>query len=477
MRTAVALMLAIGFLASAKAAPSSETAAPFESTEDFVAAELRAAGAPGLAYVAVDNGAITAHAYGQVRAGGSEKVSPHTRFVIGSISKSFTALAIMMLVEAGAVDLDGKVSQYLDVFQERPTGKITVRQLLSHTSGYSTKQGNDTHTDETDNGDDLQRQVAQIAAWSPAHTPDARWQYSNANYIILGVLIERVSGETFASFIESKILDPLGMEQSFVADDGATVTFAVGHQPWFGGKRPFEYKRTARVTAPAGGVVSTASDLGLYLAMMLNDADDLISAKSKAAMMRPASAASPFYGLGWYINTDNGDAYHGGLSPGIETRATLSREENKGVVVLINANSGIGFGVNTALLYGVSAKALGRDFENRENLWGPRSLFLMFAILPVLFVLGIIRLGFDRQGLYAKTGAFGAFSLWFPVGITLALAWTCWRLIPLLFGTPLNTLALYQPDFVLTLIATAASGVIWAVLRIGLFYVGKPAGA
>ncbi|MCX4240026.1 serine hydrolase domain-containing protein [Paraliomyxa miuraensis] len=441
--------------------------------DDFIATEMPIAGAPGLAYAVVEDGEIASGAYGEILAGSGRPVTPDTPFLIGSITKSFTAMAVMKLVESGRVDLDAEVSRYLDVFKDRPSGATTIRQLLSHTSGFSTWQGNDTHIDGPRSGDDLERQVERIAQWSPRYAPGARWQYSNANYLILGAVIEAVSGQDFASHMEAEILEPIGMDESFVAVGESHDAMAVGHQPWFGSKRPLGDNSTSRAGGPAGGVVATASDLALYLAVMMNGQDDVISAESKAAMLRPASAASPLYGFGWSIDANDGTFYHSGLTPGVETLAVLSPTERRGVVVLVNANSGLGFGENNGLFGGIVARALGRDDHSGESSWGPRSLFLMFALLPVIFVIGIVWAGLHRAGLRAKSGASGAFSLWFPLFTTLALAWTATYLIPQLFGVPLRTLSLYQPDFVLLLVATAATGVLWAVFRLAVFYSGK----
>ncbi len=118
-------------------------AAPDGSIETFIDREMPASGIPGLAYAVVADDEITSvGARGVVRIGGDDEVTPDTPFVIGSISKSFTALAVMQLVEGGKVDLDAGISQYLDGFVGRPAGPVTIRQLLSHTSGFSTLQGN-----------------------------------------------------------------------------------------------------------------------------------------------------------------------------------------------------------------------------------------------------------------------------------------------------------------------------------------------
>ena len=117
-----------------------------DSIEDFIDSEMPASGVPGLAYAVVADGEITSvGARGVVRIGGDSEVTPDTPFLTGSISKSFTALAVMQLVEAGEIDLDAEISQYLDGFSGRPAGAITIRQLLSHTSGFSTLQGNASH--------------------------------------------------------------------------------------------------------------------------------------------------------------------------------------------------------------------------------------------------------------------------------------------------------------------------------------------
>ena len=184
MRRVLALLVVLGLTAALQAGASSG------SIDEFINAEMPASGAPGLAYAVVEDGKITSGARGEVLRGSGDPVTPHTPFLIGSISKSITAMAVMQLIEAGQVDLDAPVSRYLEVFADRPSGAITIRQLLSHTSGYSTRQGNGAHTDQRGAEDAFSRHVAQIAQWTPAHQPGMVWDYSNANYQILGAVIE-----------------------------------------------------------------------------------------------------------------------------------------------------------------------------------------------------------------------------------------------------------------------------------------------
>lgn len=151
-------ILALGLGAAVSAA------VPEGSIDDFIAREMPASGVPGLSYAVVADGDITtAGARGVVRIGDERAVTPDTPFLTGSIAKSFTALAVMQLVEAGQIELDTGVSRYLDVFSGRSAGAITIRQLLSHTSGFSTLQGNASHADTTGETDESARLVDQLA--------------------------------------------------------------------------------------------------------------------------------------------------------------------------------------------------------------------------------------------------------------------------------------------------------------------------
>ncbi len=468
----VLVILMMG-LAALSHAVMSHAVAPPASLETVIVSQMKAAGAPGMAYALVKNDAMHTDAHGQLLIHTAKPVTPDTPFRIGSISKSFTAMAVMQLVEAGKVKLDDPISNYLPRFSNGPSAVITIRQLLSHTSGFSTLQGNAPDTHASDNADDLPPLVDQLAQSTPDYPPGSQWDYSNANYMILGALVETISGLDFANYIETKILTPIGMTHSFVAYGDDHTTIAVGHQPWFGAKRPLQDHHTSRARAPAGGLFASASDLGLYMQLMMNAQDDVITAASKAMMMRPASDASPFYGLGWFIDTDDQTIYHSGVVPGTETLAVLIPSRREGVVVLVNGGSGMGFGETSQLLNTVSMTALGLDAPVNHGRWSRKALFAMFVLLPFLFVGATITAGLRRQGLRAKSGPVGAFSIWFPVAITLVLAWTAIDFIPRQFGVTIGVLNLYQPDLVLALAATGLSGVIWALFRLGVYYTGR----
>lgn len=449
--------------------------------EEFIDTELPASGVPGVAFAIVEKGEISsAGARGVQRIGEDVEVTPDTQFLIGSISKSFTALAVMQLVESGLVDVDSPISQYLTAFSDQPSGAITIRQLLSHTSGFSTLQGNSSHLasnrdNSTQTSGSLERGVDQLAEISPAYAPGQKWEYSNANYEILGRLIEVVSGQDFATYLEANILEPIGMDNSFVSDGEIHESIATGHTSWFTTKRPLPRTATNIETAPQGGVVSTANDLALYMQTVMNGADDILSAEGKAQMMQPASAISPYYGLGWYLDPRDGSVGHTGASPGIEALLTMIPATQSGAVVLTNAGSGMGFGDTAPLRTGIVCRALDLQCEDEGYGLSQKIIFISLSVLPLIYLISMAWAWHKRAALRvkARSGAFGLFSLWFPLMTTIAAAWVLLGLAPSLSGSSIAVLDLFVPDFALVLKASAAGGVIWAAFRLSVAYFGR----
>ncbi len=453
-------------------------ATPDVSISEVIDSEMPASGVPGMAYAVVSDGEITsAGARGVAKMGSDSQVTPDTPFVIGSISKSFTALAVMQLVEAGKIDLDAEVSRYLDVFSGQPAGAITIRQLLSHTSGFSTRQGNAAQPDVAREENELAAGVARLAQEGPAHQPATRWEYSNANYQILGRVVEVMSGQDYQTYVTAYILDPVGMKNSFVADGEVHESMASGHTPWFGTKRPLAENATDRGTAPQGGIVASANDLALYLQMMMNGEDDVLSAEGKALMMRPANATSLDYGFGWFVRSD-GTVSHSGASPGFETLATMIPAQHSGAVVLVNAGSGLGFGETAQLREHLVATALGLPYGGDDSRLPQKALFIALVLLPFVYLLSMIWAWLHRGAIRAKaSNGFGRFSLFFPVLTTAVAAWAFLFLVPNLVGAPLTTIWVFSPDLGLGLVAAAVTGVLWAVFRLGVAYLGRPGAA
>jgi hypothetical protein len=149
--------------------------------------------------------------------------------------------------------------------------------------------------------------------------------------------------------------------------------------------------------------------------------------------------------------------------------------EAQGAVVLVNGGSGVGFGETTQLRNGITALALGLDYDGEGSRWTQRALFVALVLLPVVYLLSMVWAWRHRVELRAKSGAFGLFSLWFPLLTTLVAAWVIVYLVPTMLGAPLATITLFQPDLGLALIATAVTGVLWPAFRLGVAYTGRSA--
>ena len=459
------------FAALALAGSSLSASTDSSQADPFIEGELPQSAAPGIAYALVQDGEITARGFGETATGRDEPVTRDTPFPIGSITKSFTALAIMQLVETEKLELDDPVSQHLAAFAAGPANEVTLRQLLNHTSGFSTVQGNSQHGNADASQLGLIEYAGQLAQVAPANESGEVWEYSNANYQILGAVIEQISGKRYADYVGERIFEPLDMTSSSVVIGPNPPGMATGHRPWFGGFRTSPGGEGYAINAPAGGIVASADDMGRYLAMWLNGEDDIVSAGTKAMMVTASGPASPFYGLGWSIDTERGTVYHTGLVPGAEALASFRPAEKKGVVVLVNANGGLGFSDTWYLIGGVAARALGLPHDDDGSRLGPRIAYLSVAILPPLFVLFAFVSWMRRSALIAKRESMsGKLSLWFPLAAMCGLAWFLIWPLPNIFGGSIVTLQLYQPDFALCLIATAILAPAWAVLRLALAY-------
>lgn len=382
----------------------------------------------------------------------------------------------MQLVESGSVELDAPIGTYLDVFEGNPeAAAITIRQLLSHTSGYSTHQGNQSQGDYSRLEDALERRVRNVGAMTLSHPPGTKWEYSNANYMLAGRLIEVVSGKSYDDYVNENVLRPAGMKNSFVGSGNLDPRLAKPHEPWLFSRRVIRAEKFGRGSAPQGGIASTGGDLAIYMTIMMNGEDDLISAESKALMMQPANEASPNYGLGWFVDPENGTVGHSGLSPGYEAFATMIPLEQRGAVILSNAASGTGTGELYHLHNGFIERAIGVEYDSeRSGIW-TLTVYLGFLIAPIAFIAAMIWSWAKRGVIRAKTGSMRLVSLWLPLVTTGALAAVVFYVLPQMVGAPIGAIRAFQPDFAFALVATGILGPAWALLRLAIGYSGERA--
>ncbi len=329
---------------------ASGTGSPdFTTIDNYVQAQLDASRIPGLALGIVQGEQIVhLKGFGTANDAGSA-VTPQTPFILGSLSKSFTALAVMQLVEAGKIELDAPVVQYLPWFRVADpvaSARITVRQLLNQTSGLSTATGTSfllASTTET-----LEQAVRDLRTADLVSPVGSTFNYSDANYMILGLLVQTVSQQPYAVYIQQHIFDPLDMQHSYTSQEQALQAgMATGYRYWFGVPVAFAAPYP-QDQIPDGYIISTAQDMGHYLAMYLGDGryggQVLLSPAGIAQIEAPAVvvSAGTSYGMGWYVTQWGGvDAlYHGGDVANFHAGMVLVPHETWGIIILENVNTG-----------------------------------------------------------------------------------------------------------------------------------------
>ena len=378
----------------------------FAVIDAYVEAEMRANRVPGVG-LAIVHGSQIVHMRGFGDDGAGQPVTPQTSFLLGSMSKAFTALAVMQLVEQGRVDLDAPVQRYLPWFQVADAGAsplITVRHALHHTTGLATRTA---HASEAPLS--IAAHVRVLAGASLAHPPGAVHEYASPNYLVLGAIIEQVAGQPYADYIEQQIFAPLAMQRSFTAQDAAMQRgMARGHRYWFGFPRPIVGTHEAD-RLPTAALIASAEDLGHFLIMQLGRGQYgghvLLSPDSLAQMHTAGVQGEGFgYGMGWRISEIGGvpAVHHGGVVSHFRGKMVLLPGADWGVVVLTNVSSALPVG-STAhrLADNIAANLVGKPLPPADPSLSRvyLALALAVAVLTWLQIRDILRLGQWRQRL------------------------------------------------------------------------------
>ncbi|WP_010095164.1 serine hydrolase domain-containing protein [Ornithinibacillus scapharcae] len=273
-----------------------------------------------------------------------EQVTADTVFTIGSISKPLTSLAIMKLVDEGEIQLDENIDTYLPSFEYQLNGfgeKITVRHLLSHTSGISSYEGLKV-SDQNFRGDQsINEAVKMLNGVELNHEPGTVHQYSPANYLLLGKIIENSTGQTFSSYMRDEIYMKLDMHDTVSSYKEASILgYQPGYHSFFG--KPIKSKLTFDDSGtPYGYTVSTGNDMVKFIQHML-DRDVLLSNDRFEEYISPEihRKEDMYYGLGWRIATNKADPYiyHGGETPDSRSELYINFKEDYGFILLTNKN-------------------------------------------------------------------------------------------------------------------------------------------
>lgn len=333
-----------------------------EALDAFVASAAAEHGVPGAAVGVWHRGQVGYACHGVTSVENPLPVTPDTVFSVGSVSKSFTATAVMRLVADGLIDLDARVRRYvpeLVLADEQAGAWITVRNLLNHTAGLGVRL-----VVETGDGDDaLAGYVARMRELEQLAPVGERASYSQAGYNLLGHVVEKVTGRTFEDAVAEIALRPLGLEHTtYRLNDVMTRRFAVGHNADADGNPVVarQWKDT-RGNNPGGGIASSAADLlawaRFHLGASDSDAAESVlpaavreSMREQTVALRGSSLGDGF-GLCWFLRDLDGVRVigHGGSGNGQFADVQFVPDRDFAVVSLTNAGPG-GVAFNRALV-------------------------------------------------------------------------------------------------------------------------------
>lgn len=352
---------------------------PFPDFDKYVEKGLSDWQIPGMSVAIIKDGkVIYAKGYGIQRVGENKKVDENTVFAIGSNTKAFTALGLMLLANERKLTLNDKVTQHLPNFRlydTLATNEVTIRDLLCHRIGLGTWHGDLVAWGSDYGSDELIRRMRYI---KPASSFRSRFGYSNTAFLTAGAVLSKISGKSWGDFITEKIFKPLNMTRTVATFGGLSTLENVAQPHTFYKDKPFAipYRNIDNI-APAGSINSSALDLSKWLIAQMDTSNKIF----KTSTLRETHSAqtiiptAPYrnnfissrhfsaYGLGWFLQDYMGKiiVQHSGGVDGMTSQTGFLPEIGLGFVILTNLDE---HNFNTALMYQIIDAYLNAPNQN-----------------------------------------------------------------------------------------------------------------
>ena len=463
----------------------------FAAIDNYVTSQMQSDQIPGLALGIVQgNSIVHLRGFGVANATG-QAVTATTSFIMGSISKSFTALAIMQLVEKGQIELDTPVIRYIPWFRMRDTeasNKITIRDLLNQVSGIPSYAG---AKSLAENGTaTLEQRVQELSTVDVTAPVGKTFQYSEDNYVVLGLIIQAVSGQSYAQYIQQHIFAPLQMHHSFISQtDAMRNGMATGHLWWFGMPVAANLPYPAD-SLPASFIISSAEDMTHYLIVQMNNGSygstSILEPAGIAELHRPAPAAvipltGDHYAMGWVVGSHRGTAviWHGGDVANFHADMVIVPQKQLGIILMDNVNNALiqleELGKIGRIAAGVTDLLLG--YQPSDDVLSVRTFYFIFDLVAVLLIalqtsslVLVLRhrhrpFQLPSRRLVLRTLLPLLWELALPCGLLIILA-----IVLNIFDIPLHIIMLYSPDFSSWATVILLLLLITGITRIGLFF-------
>lgn len=464
----VVLMLVLALTTTnTNASPENVTVPDFTAIDRYITAQMNQLGIPGLG-LGIIHGNQVVHLHGFGVADSSRRaVTPQTPFHIGSITKPFTAVAVMQLVEAGKIDLDAPVQKYIPWFEvtdKEQSPKVTVRSLLTHTSGISEKDGNRIWVSPFG----LEATLRGLGALPLTNPVGTTWQYSNINFSLAGLIVEKVSGQSYADYITQHIFQPLDMHHTFTSHASALADgLSAGHYYLLG--YPFEGNGPLPPSyLPSGLVISTAEDLSHFAIAELNDGQyngtSILSPRGMAETHTPGLAMmrGDYRGaMDWAVGTVDGIPVlrHDGDTGYFHGIIFLQPDQKWGVILLGNASGFVEITQVDDIAKNVVEMLNRRAPASVSPTFGMRLLYWAILLMPFLLVVGIVYGWRNRK----RTKGWHVLV---TVLLYLVIAYLVMQ-IPIPF--PIPSMLVFYPEVAYGLLGTVTVGIGWSVIYTVIF--------
>lgn len=349
---------------------------------------------PGVANVISKQGEIEYNCYGYADIKNHKKVNEESLFELGSTTKAFTALAIILLEDKGYIAGSDCITDYISWFAPKYNGEqvnITIDQLLAHTSGIPSWSIQ--LIPEGTSADMLEKTIHNIATITLDTYPGTKYNYATVNYDILALIIETVTGERYQDFVTDNILLPLGMTDSYFSTGQENVSSKLtkGYKAFFG--KSIEYRAPRYYgNIAAGYLVTNIKDLGYWINAQLgigNIPDKLKNAINKSHEVNKNAAGyedtNKYYYYGWNNDIEDKVINHCGSNPNYSSQFIIDLEKQEAICVLANSNSSAPTQIAYNIYEDMNGKQMSKFSYDDFNIL----LDLIFSILTIIALVSL----------------------------------------------------------------------------------------
>ena len=427
LKKIISILLALVIVVSMGTWASAEETADEKSLTDFVDLEkidmdaidtlvhkiMKKSKVPGMSMVIVNRSQNRYLNYGYADKDSKKKATSDTYYELGSMSKAFTALGVLLLEDEGKLSLKDPVTKYLPWFQVYYKGvyegkqinemvELTLENLLYHTSGIPFRTIGDIPQGLSD--DMLEKTVQNLVGTQLDFYPNERYQYATINYDVLGLILQNVTGQSYEQFMQQHVLQPLGLNHTFLFHDDAKQNgmLAMGYKMTFFDVKAYDAPKY-RGNTPAGYIISNANDMERWMRIQMGQIEvseqlRRVIRKSHMGDTTVPSQGNYYYAGGWNVHIKGTEIQHAGSNPNYSSMILMKPETELGICILSNLNSNAANYLATNILNIIENKEITKytadSYQSLDTVFSIVVIgaALLGGVFLVLLVLAIVEL-------------------------------------------------------------------------------------